>query len=249
MKSLTPSLTRSRLIAALIMEQMFRFDDNWITNRPTIYNMANINGPIPAEWQSYVTQSPNGLEIVPAVLYDTATYTTAVTTDLPFFTTARATADLSNMQTPGQLPSPQSFLIQNISVGFKVQPFTNSQTGNNTAQLSLYNDLVLLINTGILRMVIGEKRYGPWPLSRLPLTSFVKGVMVNAGATAANLVSSYANTDGPLYALFPNLLIAPLQQFSCNAQWPAGAVTLTTSAITAMVMTVILDGQLSRAIQ
>jgi hypothetical protein len=208
-----------------------------------------MSAPIPQDWESYVTQTGVGLEVVPHIIYDTATYTTAVTTDLPFFQTNRATADLTNLQTPGLLPAPQSFLIQNISVGFKVQPFTNSQTANNTAQLSLLNDLVLLINTGIFRMVIGEKRYGPWPLSRLPLSTFVKGMLTDAGATAANLVASYANTDGPLYALMPNLLIAPLQQFSVNIQWPAGAVTLTTSAVTPMVLTVLFDGQLARAIQ
>lgn len=211
--------------------------------------MNPINQPIPAEWESYVTQTGIGLEIIPHVLYDTSTYTSATTTDLAFFTTARATADLSNVQTPGLLPSPQSFLIQNISVGFKVQPFSNNQTATNTAQTGLYNDLVLLINTGIMRLTIGEKRYGPWPLSRLPLSSFVKGIVADAGATAANIIMTYANTDGPLYALMPNLLIGPLQQFSVNLQWPAGAVTLTTSSVTPMVMTVILDGQLSRAIQ
>lgn len=211
--------------------------------------MEPINQFIPRDWESYVTQTGVGLEVIPHVLYDTATYTSAATVDLPFFQTPRATADLSNVQNPGLLPSPQSFLIQNISVGFKVQPFTNSQTANNTAQLSVYNDLILLINTGIMRLTIGEKRYGPWPLSRLPLGSFVKGVLADAGATAANLVASYANTDGPLYSLFPNLLIAPLQQFSVNLLWPAGAVTLTTAAVVPMVFTVILDGQLSRAIQ
>jgi hypothetical protein len=211
--------------------------------------MNPINQPIPREWESYVTQTGVGLEIVPHIIYDTATYTTAVTVDLPFFQNARATADLSNMQNPGLLPSPQSFLIQNISVGFKMQPFTSSATANNTAQLGVLNDMILLINTGIFRMVIGEKRYGPWPLSRLPLSSFVKGIIASAGATAANLVETYANTDGPLYATFPNLLIAPLQNFSVNLQWPAGAVTLTTSSVVPAVMTVLLDGQLARAIQ
>jgi len=211
--------------------------------------MNPMSQPIPQEWESYVTQTGVGLEIVPHIIYDTATYVTAATVDLPFFQTNRATADLTNIQQPGLLPSPQSFLIQNISVGFKIQPMTSAQTATNTIQLGIYNDLVLLINTGIFRMVIGEKRYGPWPLARLPLSTFVKGVLVNAGATAANLTSGYANTDGPLYALMPNLLISPLQQFSVNLQWPAGAVTLTTSGVVPMVLTVMLDGQLSRAIQ
>jgi len=182
------------------------------------------------------------------MIYDTATYVDNVTVDLPFFQTNRATADLTNIQQPGLLPSPQAFLIQCIGVGFKVQPQTvDAGAAAPTVFASLLDDLVQLSNTGIFRMVIGEKRYGPWPLYRLPISTYVKTSLASqAGAEAANITQLYGQSDGPLYALMPNLLIAPLQQFSVNLQWPAGAINTTSGNI---VMTVLLDGQMSRAIQ
>lgn len=207
-----------------------------------------INGSIPSQWESYVTQNGIGLEVVPHILYDTATYVSATTVSLAFFQTSRATLDLSNVQNPGLLPNPQAFLIQNIAVGFKVRPQTaDSGAAVPTSFVSLLDDMVQIINNGIFRMVIGEKRYGPWPLSRLPISTGVKASLgTMAGAEAANITQTYGITDGPLYALMPNLLIAPLQQFSVTLEWPAGA--LTTSA-TNTIMTVLFDGQLSRAIQ
>jgi hypothetical protein len=204
----------------------------------------DFNSGVPQEWTDYVTQMGTGLEVIPHMLYDTATYTDNTTTSLPFFTTNRATADLSNMQTPGQLQNGQTFLAQAISIYCKTQ-VTTDDAGAAGAFASIFNDVVLLSNTGIMRMVIGEKRYGPWPLWRLPASTFTKGVLATAGAEAANLVHDYGQLDGPLYSLFPNLLISPLQQFNVTLEWPAGAVNLTGN----VVMEVLLDGQLARTIQ
>ena len=81
---------------------------------PDIRGGANLNSPIPEEWGQYVTQSPVALEVIPDVLYDTATYTDNSTTEIVLFTTVRATKDLGNLTTAGMLPNPQSFLIQAI---------------------------------------------------------------------------------------------------------------------------------------
>ena len=205
---------------------------------------VNINNPIPDEWLSYVTQSAIGLEVIPAVLYDTVTYTDNVSTSLSFFTAVRATADLSNMTQPGMLPNPQSFLIQAISIFFKTTVNTDD-SGAAGAFPSQFNDIVLLSRTGILRLQIGQKRYGPWPIWRLPAATFAKGALAVAGAEAANLAHDYAQLDGPIYSLFPNLMIAPLQNFEVTLEWPAGPVDLTANVVTS----VLLDGQLARAIQ
>jgi len=204
----------------------------------------DFNSGVPQEWNDYVTQMGTGLEVIPHMLYDTATYTDAVTTTLTFFTTNRATADLSNMQQPGVLQNGQTFLAQCISLYYKVTVHTDD-AGAAGAFPSIINDLVLLVNTGIMRMVIGDKRYGPWPLWRLPAATFLKGLIASAGAEAANLVHDYGQIDGPLYSLFPNLVISPLQQFSASLEWPAGAVNLTGD----VVIQVLLDGQLARTIQ
>lgn len=210
--------------------------------------MEPLNQNIPAEWSSYVTQTGVGLEVVPHMLYDTQNYVSTTTTDLPFFQSIPATANISNVKTPGLLPSPQSFLIQNISVGFKALPQTaDAGAAAPTTFASLANDMVQIVNQGIFRMIIGEKNYGPWPLHRLPMSTGVKLTMATqAGAEAANITQTYGLTDGPLWPLFPNLLIAPLQNFSVNLQWPGGALTL---SATPLAITVLFDGQLSRAIQ
>lgn len=213
---------------------------------PRIAGGSNINGPIPSEWQSYVTQSNVGLEVVPHILYDTQTYTDNSTTILEFFSSIPANESISNVNPPRVLPNPNSFLIQCISVHV---PITLTVTDEGAAAATLptpANDVILLINTGILKLTIGSKPYGPWPLFRLPVsTGFNFSAASAAGAEAANLVLDYGITAGPLYSLIPNLLIAPLQQFSVTLSWPAGAVDLLANR----TIKVLLDGQLSRAIQ
>jgi|SRR5215813_12370447 len=201
----------------------------------------DLNNPIPQEWTSYVTQSALNLEVVPSMLYDTASYTSATTTDLAFFTSVRATEDLSNLRSPTVLPNPQSFLIQNINVYFRTVPNLAA-----TAAAGEVNDMILLVNTGIFKMTIGTKIYGPFPLWKLPASSFVKAYVT--GTFTAPLYYNYGQPDGPLYPLFPNLMIAPLQNFEVHLLWPAGAVTLG-APTSPLPVQIVLDGQLARAVQ
>lgn len=196
----------------------------------------NLNNPIPREWEQYVTQSPIGLEVVPSVLYDTNTYTDNVTQSLMFFNAVRATQDLGNLQQNGMLPNPQSFLIQAFRLYFKYTDVVGT-----TVASQLWNDVILLVNTGIFRLQIGEKRYGPWPLWMLPAGSFPQIAMAGANSN----FMGYGQVGGPLYALYPNLMIAPLQNFFVELAWPAAAVNL----VQDMVTQVAFDGQLARAIQ
>ena len=206
--------------------------------------MSNINGPIPQEWGGYVTQSNVGLEVIPAVLWDTQTYVDNVTVILPFFTTSPANESISNVNPPAVLPNPESFLIKNIYWYVANQLETIDQ-GAAGAIPSQFNDIILLGNTGILKLIIGDKPYGPWPLYRLPCSSFPKAALSAAGAEAANLLTAYGNTDGPQYPVLPPLLIAPTQKFRVLLEWPAGAVNLAANRS----IKVGLDGQKSRGIQ
>lgn len=206
--------------------------------------MSNINGPIPQEWAGYVTQANVGLEVIPAILYDTQTYTDNTTVILPFFTSVPANESVSNVNPPAVLPNPESFLIKNIYWFVSTELETIDQGGAG-ALPSQFDDIILLGNTGILKLIIGDKPYGPWPLYRLPVGTFVKGALSAAGAEAANLVTAYGNTDGPLYPVLPPLLIAPTQKFRVSLEWPAGAVNLAANRS----IKVGLDGQKSRGIQ
>lgn len=204
----------------------------------------DINNPIPQEWTSYVTQSALGLEVVPAVLYDVLTYTDNTTRDLNFFQQTNVAEDVSNMKAAGMLPNPQSFLIQNIRVFFRTA-ITTVDSGAAGALAGVENDKVILANTGIAKLEIGTKKYGPWPIWMLPASTFWKGALTQAGAEAANLTQGYGQLDGPLYPLFPNLMIAPLQNFMLQLSWPSAAVDTSAN----MVIQVMFDGQLARAVQ
>lgn len=207
--------------------------------------MSNVNGPIPQEWAGYVTQTNVGLEIVPHILYDTQTYTDNTTTVLPFFTSVPANESISNVNPPSILPNPESFLIKNIAWFVPNELETIDQGAAAAAIPSQINDIILLGNTGILKLFIGDKPYGPWPLFRLPCATFVKGMIAGAGAEAANLLTAYGNTDGPMYPVLPPLMIAPTQKFRVTLEWPAGAVNLAANRS----IKVLLDGQKSRGIQ
>jgi hypothetical protein len=223
--------------------KMLLFEDGSMV--PEIKGASNINGPIPDEWRPYVTQSNVGLEVIPYILYDTQTYVDNTTTILEFFSAIPASEAISNVNPPRVLPNPESFLIQCISVYFPIQVETIDQGAAAAALASQFNDIVLLTNTGILNLRIGDKPYGPWPLFRLPTSTYPKASLAAAGAEAANLVNAFGNTDGPLYSLIPNLLIAPQQRFSVTLSWPSGAVNTTANRD----IKVLLDGQKSRAIQ
>jgi hypothetical protein len=184
------------------------------------------------------------LEVVPSVLYDSQLYTSATTTILPFFTSVPANDAVSNVNPPAFLPNPSAFLIKTIGIYFQTTVETVAQ-GAAGSLASQIGDIVLLANTGIARLTIGDKPYGPWPIFRLPIGTFMKGSLAVAGATATNFVNAYGQLDGPLYPLLPPLLIAPTQRFKLQLEWPAGAVTLAANR----TIKVVLDGQLSRAIQ
>jgi hypothetical protein len=204
----------------------------------------NMNSPIPTEWEDYVTQLPRGLEVVPSHLYDTETFTSAVTRDMSFFTTVKQNINLSNMKRPGELPSQEAMLITNIRVKYKTRPLSNnSGLGDSAALASTFDDVVRLADFGACQLIIGEKNYGPWLPWTLPANSFVKGQM----ATGSDVLANYGQIDGALYPLFPNLMLAPGQNFEFKMVWPATpALTLNSETVAIVVL---FDGQRSRSIQ
>jgi hypothetical protein len=205
----------------------------------------NINATIPGEWHDYVTQKDLGLEVVPSVLYSTKDYVSTVTTLLPFFDFVNAARlDLTNMVQPSMLPQPESMLIQGIRVFFKTG-FQSDIIGAAGAipLVSGYNDVVQLSKDGILKLTIGNKKYGPWPLWTLPAATYVQGDVATGSPTSS---MDYGQIGGMIYSLFPNLMISPLQQFSVTLEWPAGAKTL---SATPLPIQVLFDGQLARSVQ
>jgi hypothetical protein len=216
----------------------------------------NINNPIPQEWTRYVTQSPVGLEVIPAHLYSTKNFignggTGPATTILTFFDFVQGSRqDLTNMQQPNMLPNPESFLIQNIRIFTWQEPQSdNSGVGNAANLVSQFTDIIQITQRGVANLKIGNKQYGPWMSWTLPANSFVKGGF----STGSDLLADYGQLDGNLYPLNPNLMIAPLQQFTFTLSWPGGPITLSQDipdgASEQIPIVVLFDGQLARAVQ
>ena len=205
-----------------------------------------INQNIPDAWASYVTQVNLGLEVIPDVLYDTLTIGAGAgsTPELRFFQQTNVNLDISNMKQSGMLGNPEAFLIENIRIFFKVPAniIASAAAGPFTG---VFNDEVLAANTGIAELTIGNKKYGPWPLWMLPAANFVSGSISSAGATAANTAVAYGQLSGPLYPLFPNLMLSPLQPFVMSVRWPSGSPALSAGLVTECLF----DGQRARSIQ
>jgi hypothetical protein len=185
--------------------------------------MADLNSPIPQEWEQYVTMSPVALEVIQDVLYDTLTYTSASTTELIFMqqSLSTKTRDITNMTQPGMLPNPESFLVQCPRFFIK---WTASNSTAATFAATVASDLIILTNTGISTLQFGNKKYGPYPL-----WIFSAGggpnIVMSMNATAP-IFTDYGQLGGPLFAMFPHMMISPLQSFNATLNWPAGAVTL-----------------------
>jgi hypothetical protein len=203
--------------------------------------MNQINNPIPPEWESYVTQSPVALEVIQDTIYDSLVFTSATTTSLTFFVESIATTNqgITNLTQPGMLPNPESFLVQ--AIRFYVRWTT--QTAAATVAASPINDLMLLMNTGILTAKFGNKTYGPWPLWMIASGAYVQSSIASTIATSA--VVTAPEIGGPLWSLFPALMIAPLQAFQAQITWPAGTVTLGAGNPT---LQLVYEGQRARAV-
>lgn len=206
---------------------------------------VNIN--IPDAWTSYVTQTNLGLEVVPHCLYDTQTIqpgavpSAANPSTMRFFQDANVTPDRSNMSTPGMLPNPEAMLIQSIRL-FWVVPMT--VTMDQALAQALFGNL----STALL--TIGNKKYGPWPVWML--TSGARMVGCNTGITDC----FYVQNEGPLYPLFPNLMLSPLQPFNLtintttSTDTTGGRATPTFPTAGGPVgIQIMFDGQLARSIQ
>lgn len=209
-------------------------------------NMTVLNNPIPAEWGNYVTQQAAGqLQIVPYIAYFKATYVSGTTgAFLPFFDTT-GPITTTNIKQAGILPAGQSLLIQAIRVHIANAIEVQDMGAADAVPVGIANDM-FLIQEGILTMNIGTKPQGPWPIHTLPSgTGAEAQAIAAAGAEAANLIIDQADLVGPIYSLFPNLLIANLQQFQAQMQW-AAALTLSRTNTDIWLM---FDGQLARPIE
>lgn len=208
---------------------------------------ASVNLNIPLAWSTYVTQSNLGLEVVPAVLFDTVVMHPVGSpanlggAELRFFQSTGVPANLSNMKASGMLPNPEAFLIQTIRVFYRIR---RSPSPNQV------DFIIDMANTGMCYLDIGNKQYGPWPLWMLAAGNQFR----NAWAMSAT-TNYYGQIHGDLYPLFPNLMLSPLQKFIFRIVIPeqSGAnenpPVLPNEPPEQTGVQVMFDGQLARSIQ
>ena len=149
--------------------------------------------------------------------FDTATYVSAATTQLTFFTTTRANQQLSNLNGRG-LPTPQYFEI----FAFNLDVLTPA--GNSTP---IEDTWEILNGTGTAgeggptwSFVLADKIVGPFPLRTLQGLGTLRGFTTQGTTEWAQS----GNGDGG-YWTDGGIVIPPNQTFTIQLTWPA-AVTL-----------------------
>ena len=152
-------------------------------------------------------------------LYDTATFVSATTTNLTFFTTARANAQLSNLN-GGGLPTPQYFEAY----------FFNLDILTPAGNFTPIEDTWDVVNgTGVAGVggptwsfTLADKVMGPFPLVTLHGLGGIQGFTTQTTTEWGNNGNGQGTfaTDGAV-------VIPPTQTFSINLTWP---VTVTLAA-------------------
>lgn len=171
----------------------------------TLAELKKLSGPSPVAGGSS--------EAIFWAFHDTATYVDTVTTQLAFFTAARANRQLTNLATPGSLPEPQYFEIY----GFHVDILLPSQAA------TWADKSVLLFGSGAagegaptFQFTYADKIYGPWALSLLHGTGGITG----QSTIAAQEYAENAVPDGGLYQ-DGAIMLAPNQGFQGDIVWGA----------------------------
>lgn len=179
---------------------------------------------LPAAWNQYNTQDPNGFELAHSQLWFTRTYTSATTTVLNFFDQPLATADLFTNVFPYQ----NSVLVKAIGLYFKVNVRDETLVAAAATQTGIFNDIVSLVNTGLLTFNITKKDYGPFALWKLGSGGGVWAYQ-QTGSTSSGVLQ-YAQLGAPsveaAFRLSIPFVIPAQTMATIKMAWPAGAVTL-----------------------
>jgi len=184
----------------------------------------NISGvKLPREWDQYSATGRGGFVLQHVQQYYTRTFVSAVTQNLNFFDQPLATDDLwSNVY-----PYPNSVLWKAIGVYFKVSPSVTLSGGPGNAWASRVNDLMQIVNTGILSIQLSKKSWGPFKLWSLNSGGGLS--LTVAGGNPTDFVN-YANVGLPTveaaFRLIVPFVIPATSQARIQMSWPA-PITLT----------------------
>lgn len=218
-------------------------------------NPLPFTGRVPVDISDLTQYNPNRPDAIEAVWqpqYDYQLYPAAGQTQLLFFQVPQGQGGKllndTNMNLPGQFPSPTAFLCTALMVFFAPSNTILGAAGTQAAAAKTaaaatvatnLNDTQIVANTGYLQVTIGSKVYlVDSPLGKFPPNFGIGGLQAAAGTYAAGtqIISDYARAIGRYYEITP-LLIPMNQNFVVGAYWPAAAAISTGGRIG-----VILDG-------
>jgi len=181
-------------------------------------------GPSFEALQRSVTPAPDpegNLETFWHDVYDTVPFTSGTTTQVTFFTTSRATSQLSNLSPAGSFPVPQFFQLWNSYLDVLVAPAATA------TQQTVFRDVHRLIyGTAVTEgppswtFTLANKTYGPWPLSRLHASGGPQGFGYSTGTAVGEV---YANNSYPdeSWCWHGEITIPPQQAFQVDVRWDA----------------------------
>lgn len=165
------------------------------------------------------------LEVIRTALFDTALYTGGTTTTMTFFTTARATRQLSNLATPGQLTSPQYFYVHSMGLDVLLPP-------GDEAWVDVHNLLMgdTPANGGpTWQFTLAGKGYTEIPLTFFHESGGVRGFGFSTASADSVEYARNAFPDGG-FPVSNSILIPPTEGFDVTITWP-NAVALTTTPV------------------
>ena len=219
-------------------------------SRPQANIPGNYSQDYPPEYERYNTQYPGQKEVIGWKWWDTQTYVSGTTTQLPQWFNVRATPDLGNMEVAFQLAAPKAFFCRAIRFFIKQRPRSVARAASTNPNTGATDNVAQLINTGVWQFTVGNKVYNLEPLWCLTAGGGAFGLLALEGATAdPGGAIDYAQNGIPdpraVNTLSKPLFIAPQINFTALVTWPA-ALTLAGGNTD---LAFLLDGDLVRPVQ
>lgn len=165
-------------------------------------------------------QSSNQPEALPWMLYDTISYVSGTTVSQTFFQSVQADKTLGNMESAGQLPDPQYFVMHYLTCDILQVPTIDAAADQVGALNNI--DLLLKAARATFTFQMSNKFYGPFPLTLCHSTGGATGNGWGTNAAPNNI--QFGNNGIPGSGGFPVLgaqVIPPKVGFSIIINYAA----------------------------
>lgn len=211
-----------------------------------------VGSPLLKAYAQYSAMYPD-LEVIGSLLYDTFAYVSGGggTVLARFFNVGpRASLDLTNMEQASVLTGNKAMLVRAFRFYVKQLPRTVARAAAGVVQTGAISNIALLINTGVVTLLIGDKPYATFPLWTIPSGAGQFGMLATDGNTADPgeivdaAICGVPSAENALILSQP-LFIPPQTRFEVDIAWPA-ALTLEGGNTN---ITFVLDGDLVRPVQ